>query len=223
MKVEKRIIFRCEYCNKTLLHKSSMENHEMLCKKKPEIQILCSICHFSEYTKERFIFNDINYEFNFRYCSKRKRKMIPSKAANSEYYADALKGKYDQIMPTVSIGCTDYLSKKNINKSFEKAKEKMLKLLDFAGAVEDYNKIIKLDPNCMRAYLDRGEAKMSLKDYVSAIEDFNKVLEIAPDHIWAYNCCIEAYELLNDHESAKEMKERKLIAESKLNDGDLQF
>ena len=178
MRVEKRLIFRCDYCKKYLLHKSSMQRHETNCKKNPNNQILCSLCHFSEYLEEEFVFEGTNYKFNFRYCCKQKKKMIPLKASNSAYYVDALKGKYDQIMPTVSIGCSDYINRKTTIALYEKANDKIVKLHDFEGAIEDCNKIIELDPICIQAYLYRGRAKKCLKDYEGTIDDFNKAIEL---------------------------------------------
>ena len=47
---------------------------------------------------------------------------------------------------------------------------------DFKGAIEDYTKAIKLDPNYEEAYFQRANAKHSLKDYYGAISDYNKAI-----------------------------------------------
>ncbi len=49
---------------------------------------------------------------------------------------------------------------------------------DYAGAIDDYNKAIELNPNYAIAYYNRGGAKYDLKDYAGAIEDYNKAIEL---------------------------------------------
>ena len=56
---------------------------------------------------------------------------------------------------------------------------------DNEGAIEDYNKAIKLNPNYSEAYYNRGNAKKDLGilykniDYLEkAIKDFNKAIEL---------------------------------------------
>ena len=41
------------------------------------------------------------------------------------------------------------------------------------GAIADYTKAIKLNPNYADAYYNRGVAKSNLQDYDGAIADFN--------------------------------------------------
>lgn len=53
---------------------------------------------------------------------------------------------------------------------------------DYKGAVLDYSKAIKLNPNFIAAYENRGKSKLYLKDYRGAIIDFNRAIELNPDN-----------------------------------------
>ncbi len=60
---------------------------------------------------------------------------------------------------------------------------------DYAGAIADYTKIIKLKPGNSETYFKRGKNKdWHLKDYPGAIEDYNQALKIDPEFIEAYYC-----------------------------------
>lgn len=49
---------------------------------------------------------------------------------------------------------------------------------DYKGAIEEYTKIIKLNPADSSAYFDRGIAKEYLKDYKGAIADYTKAIAV---------------------------------------------
>ena len=55
-----------------------------------------------------------------------------------------------------------------------------------AGAIEDYDKAIKIDPQDAAAYYNRGYSKFALKKYEEAIEDYGKAIEIDPQLAQAY-------------------------------------
>ena len=57
---------------------------------------------------------------------------------------------------------------------------------DYSGAISDYTKAIKLNPNHPYAYNNRGYAKNELKDYSGAISDYTKAIEINPKYAYAY-------------------------------------
>jgi tetratricopeptide (TPR) repeat protein len=52
----------------------------------------------------------------------------------------------------------------------------------FLKAIDDFTKVIEIDPNYALAYTNRGSAKIELKQYHEAIEDYNKAIEINPIH-----------------------------------------
>jgi tetratricopeptide (TPR) repeat protein len=55
------------------------------------------------------------------------------------------------------------------------------------GAIQDYNKAIKLNPKDSGAYFSMGISKDHLKNYREAIQDYTKVIELNPNHANAYN------------------------------------
>ncbi|NTW33191.1 MAG: tetratricopeptide repeat protein [Bacteroidetes bacterium] len=54
------------------------------------------------------------------------------------------------------------------------------KLGDYAGAINNCDKAIKLDTNYAFAYTNRGCAKQMLKNYEGAIEDYNRAIKSNP-------------------------------------------
>src|SRR5688572_28229292 len=49
---------------------------------------------------------------------------------------------------------------------------------DHAGAVEDFTKVIGLEPRNARAYLRRGQSWSSLREYEKSIADLDKAIEL---------------------------------------------
>ena len=52
--------------------------------------------------------------------------------------------------------------------------------------MEDFNKVIEINPSHERAYFNRGVTKTHLNDYNGAISDYNKSIEINPAFVDAY-------------------------------------
>ncbi|MDF5718368.1 MAG: tetratricopeptide repeat protein [Rhizonema sp. NSF051] len=57
---------------------------------------------------------------------------------------------------------------------------------DYKGAVEDFNQLLKIEPNNAYAYVGRGLASFLLEQYQVAKMDFDKAVEINPDIAYAY-------------------------------------
>ncbi|XP_071803880.1 sperm-associated antigen 1-like [Asterias amurensis] len=57
-----------------------------------------------------------------------------------------------------------------------------IKLGQFTGAVEDCTKVLKLEPENIKALLRRGTARKSLKEFVAAKEDLEAVLKAEPNN-----------------------------------------
>ena len=57
---------------------------------------------------------------------------------------------------------------------------------NYKGAIQDFNKVIKINPKNGGAYYCRGMAKAELKDYRGAMQDYNKAIEINPEDADAY-------------------------------------
>lgn len=49
---------------------------------------------------------------------------------------------------------------------------------DYAGAIQDYNKAIELNPKYAEAYFNRGGAKFNLQDVFGALADYSKAGEL---------------------------------------------
>jgi len=58
---------------------------------------------------------------------------------------------------------------------------------DYDGAIENFNKVIELDPKNAKAYAGRGNAKGIFGDNKGAIQDYNKAIELNPNYADAYN------------------------------------
>ena len=73
----------------------------------------------------------------------------------------------------------DFTSKLNQTKQFYNDEGiKKHKTGDYKGAILDYDKSIKLDPNYAKAIYNRGLSKHELEDYLEAIKDFDKAIEL---------------------------------------------
>lgn len=54
-------------------------------------------------------------------------------------------------------------------------------------AINEYTEAIRLDPDYIPAYNNRGNLYRSLKEHKKAFEDYNKALELNPQYAYAYN------------------------------------
>lgn len=70
------------------------------------------------------------------------------------------------------------------------------------GAIQDYNKAIKLKPAFGEAYLNRSMEKFKLNDFESALADANKALELHDDNTYAYTTRANIYYKLKDYKAA---------------------
>ena len=52
------------------------------------------------------------------------------------------------------------------------------KLKNYAGAIEDYNEAIKLNPKYAEAYRSRGDVKSAFGDHAGAVQDFTQAIEL---------------------------------------------
>ena len=63
---------------------------------------------------------------------------------------------------------------------FEQGYEKQL-LKQFAEAIECYNKVLELDKDFERAYVQRAYCNVQLNEYKTAISDYKTALELNPN------------------------------------------
>ena len=88
----------------------------------------------------------------------------------------------------------------------------MLTLLDFKGALNSFNKAIKLDNNNDLAYNFKGISLFNLNDYPGAFQSFNKAIELKPnDGLYYYNRGLYFYKIGNFHESFRNLQDAKFF------------
>ena len=73
---------------------------------------------------------------------------------------------------------------------------------DYSSAIEDYARLLRLNPNDATAYLNRGDAYLEQEDYSEAIEDYTQYLQIKPDDATAYNSRGYAHYKLKEYSGA---------------------
>jgi len=83
----------------------------------------------------------------------------------------------------------------------QKADEKYEKR-DFAGAIVDYDKALRLNPKAANLYHSRGCAKLSMFDYEGAIADYNEAIRLNPKVAAFYGNRASAKSSRRDYEGA---------------------
>lgn len=73
---------------------------------------------------------------------------------------------------------------------------------DEIGAIEDFTKSIKINPNDSKVYWSRGIIYYNQNYAILAIDDYNKSLELNPDDETTYYCRALAKSKLGDYKSA---------------------
>lgn len=73
---------------------------------------------------------------------------------------------------------------------------------DFAGAINNFSKVIEIDPNNEYAYFNRGNIYCSLGKYKEAISDYTKTIEINANYIDAYIGRGDTFDKINKYEEA---------------------
>lgn len=116
-----------------------------------------------------------------------------AQVGNYEYaYKIFTKVIYKYPPPSDSLLYAAYVNRGNVS----------LELFDYQDALSDYNKAIKINPDCDDAYINRGNLFFDLKFYNEALSDYNKALEINPDSIDALNNRGNLYRLIGGYEES---------------------
>ena len=110
--------------------------------------------------------NDANQKLADLSKQLNEQKEINAKAALAE--------KYDSQINRLSASNSMY----NAKAKFESK--------DYSGSIEDFNKVVALDPTYTLAYAYRGHAKIKLANYPEAIQDFDKAIQLNPRFDVAY-------------------------------------
>jgi tetratricopeptide (TPR) repeat protein len=77
-------------------------------------------------------------------------------------------------------------------------------LLDYSGAIEDFNKAIEIEPDNADYYDNRAWVQNEMENYQSALEDFTKAIELEPNNAIHYYGRSWIKEDLNDNINAIE-------------------
>jgi tetratricopeptide (TPR) repeat protein len=70
-------------------------------------------------------------------------------------------------------------------------------------ALSDADRAIRISPDYVYAYDNRGEIKRMRRDYDGAIQDFNKAIELDPDFLAAYLDRGTAFKEMGDRNTAR--------------------
>ncbi|MCR4317625.1 MAG: tetratricopeptide repeat protein [Planctomycetes bacterium] len=73
---------------------------------------------------------------------------------------------------------------------------------DFAGAMEDFNRAIGLDPNLAAAYSNRASVKIDLGDLQGALDDYDRAIELNPRQFEFYVSRGSLLTNMGDYENA---------------------
>jgi tetratricopeptide (TPR) repeat protein len=61
-----------------------------------------------------------------------------------------------------------------------------LQAKDLQGAISNFDRAIRLDPNYAVAYFNRGFARRGLKDFQGALKDYDQAIRLNPNNQFAY-------------------------------------
>ena len=90
-----------------------------------------------------------------------------------------------------------------IEEYFNSANEKA-KIEDFSSAIEDYNRVIELNPNFAVAYFNRGLVKARQNYFEDAVQDYSKYISLKPNNPKVYLIRADANARLNRNKEAIE-------------------
>jgi len=91
----------------------------------------------------------------------------------------------------------------SLNKTFERGMDAFVND-DFSDSVEEFTKVIRINPDFSLAYVSRGAALMKMKKLEESIADFNHAIELDAEYPKTYHLRGLAREEVEDHEGALE-------------------
>ncbi len=80
----------------------------------------------------------------------------------------------------------EYTSAITISRSGEENTKKEIEEPDYHSTLDDYNKVIRQNPELPFVYYNRANVQLSLKEYHRAIDDYSRAIELEPDLAEAY-------------------------------------
>jgi len=80
----------------------------------------------------------------------------------------------------------EYVSTITISRSGQDNTRKELEEPDYQSTLDDYNSVIRQNPDLPFVYYNRANVKLSLKEYHRAIDDYSRAIELEPEMAEAY-------------------------------------
>lgn len=110
-------------------------------------------------------------------------------------------GNYEEAIKnldkTIELGLPSYSRiKPESVYSFRGSFKMLLRLYDLA--IEDFSKVLEINPNSVSTYFDRAEANYFLENYLEAIKDLDEIIRLEPENGKAYFKRCEAKKELMD-------------------------
>ena len=79
---------------------------------------------------------------------------------------------------------------------------------EFEEAIAKYDEAVRLEPNFVNAYINRGLAYLGLDQYRRGVEDFDEAIRVDPSSAPAYGNRAMAHALLGNDEAAQQDLDR---------------
>jgi hypothetical protein len=114
---------------------------------------------------------------------------------------------------SIVIGSSSYVKLVNssyVEPYYNRANGKS-KLGDIQGAIDDYDRVISIDPNHVKAYYGRGIIKSKLGYIQGAIDDYDRIISIDPNYVEAYHGRAHSRSRLGDKQGAMEDYNRAIL------------
>lgn len=105
------------------------------------------------------------------------------------------------LIGLLSVLINNIARRVTVRKSFLQGNE-LLKQKSYAKAINEYNKLLKIDSNYFQAWTNRGYALAGLQKYEEMRESCSAATIINPKAVYAWNCQGEALHNLEKHEEA---------------------
>ena len=85
-------------------------------------------------------------------------------------------------------------------------------MVRYKSAVVDYDEALRLKPDCIKAYHNRGLAKLELRQYEDTIVDCNEAIRLKPDSAETYcNRGIAKYAIIQYEEAVRDYNEDRTL------------
>ncbi len=108
---------------------------------------------------------------------------LQMKLLRSFNFKKSLSRSYKNLFSSENLSS---IAEEDFSKYFERALKKAL-LQDYSGSISDYTHAIRLNPQFVDAYINRGVIKQERGDLEGALFDFNEAIRLNPQSLSGYN------------------------------------